>query len=151
MIIDNEGTNDGMTKAKEAEQTCVIDDSGTKEEENTKEDKAVEDQLDWLKKQYNTICEMWAEYRTEYNRMTKEEENVKEDGVVEDQFDWMKKQYDKICEMYWMKKQYDSICEMETEYRIEYKKYQDSKKVLTMNTMVKRKHYDIKNNKRIFC
>ena len=30
-------------------------------------------------KQYNTICEMWAEYRTEYDRMTKEEEKVKED------------------------------------------------------------------------
>ena len=83
-VSNNEGANDGMTTAEEAEQTCVIDDSGTKEEENVEEDEVVEDQLDRLKKQYNTVCEVCAEWTTASDRWRKEEENIGEDGVVED-------------------------------------------------------------------
>ena len=110
-----------MMKAKEAEQICIIDESRTKEEEeNLEEHRVVKYQLDWWKKQYDTICKMWAGYRTEDDRMTKDEENIEEDVVVDDQLDWMQKQWDKICQMNRTKKQYDSIRKIETAYKTEH-------------------------------
>merc|ERR1711884_451853 len=108
--------------------------SRTTEEENVEEDGVVEDQLDRLKKQYNTVCEMWAEYRTACDRCRKEEENVKEDGVVEDISDRIERKFGIICEVFRSKKQYD---EMVTEYNIEYRKYKDNMKATMMNITAK--------------
>ena len=93
-----------MATADEAEQTCIIDDSGTKEEENVEEDEVVEDQLDRLKKQYNAVCEVCAEWATASDRWIKEEEKIGEDGVVEDSWDRTKRVYDILCEVFWSKK-----------------------------------------------
>ena len=73
VVIDNEGTSDGMTKAKEAEQTCVIDDSGTKEEENIKEDEVMEDSYDRM---IVTLMEMTTERKRMMEEMMDMEERV---------------------------------------------------------------------------
>ena len=135
VVNDNDGTkNDGTMIAEEAEQKCVIDDSRTTEEENVEKDVVVEDQLDRLKKQYNTVCEMWLEYRTARDGLTKEEENVEEDGVAEDSWNRTKKEFlkfgEKFCEMCRLKKQYDDKV---TEYKTEYKKYRDNSKATMTN------------------
>ena len=116
-----------MATAEDVKQTVSVIDGGN-------EDEVVEDQLDQLKKQYDTICEMWVEYRTECDRIINAEEKIEEDGVMDNSWDRIERKFDNICELWRLKKQYN---EMVTEYNIEYRKYQDNMKATIMNMTAK--------------